>query len=61
MTRHMTKLNACTHAAFRPAGRAATDKSSSNAATTIPQSKSGTIEKFSGLRVSYISVTTCQS
>ena len=57
----MTQLLACKHAAFRPASAAATEKSSSNAATTIPQSKSGATEKFSGLRVSYISVTTCLS
>ena len=57
----MTELLACKHAAFRPATAAATEKSSSNAATTIPQSKSGATEKFSGLRVSYISVTTCLS
>ncbi|KAL0042006.1 hypothetical protein WJX77_000505 [Trebouxia sp. C0004] len=37
--------------AFRPAGTAAADKSSNDAATTVPQSKSGAIEKFSGLRL----------
>ncbi|DBA85087.1 TPA: hypothetical protein ACH3X2_005810 [Trebouxia sp. C0005] len=37
--------------AFRPASTAASDRSSSNAATTIPQSKSGAVEKFSGLHL----------